>query len=45
MPDNLNELAFSFWGMALSAKGAVTYLVGVAVSLLIAAMAWRLVRR
>jgi len=44
VPDNSNELLFSFLGMALSAKGAVALIVSVAVSLLIIAVAWRLVR-
>lgn len=44
MPDTSNELLFSFLGMALTARGAVAFIVAVAVSLLIIAVAWRLVR-
>lgn len=44
MPDNSNELLFSFFGMALSAKGAVAYVMAAAVAVLIVAVAWRMVR-
>ena len=43
MPDP-NQILFTFWGMSLSASGAVALIVSVAVSLLIVAVAWRLVR-
>ena len=38
-----NELLFTFLGLAVSAKGSVAFFVAVAVSLLILAVAWRLV--
>jgi hypothetical protein len=44
VPEAPNELLFSFIGMSLSAKGTVAFVVSVAVSLLILAVAWRLVR-
>jgi hypothetical protein len=43
--DKPNELLFSFLTMKVSASGAVSFVLAVAVSLLILAMAWRLVRR
>jgi hypothetical protein len=42
--DTPNELLFSFLGMALSARGTVAFVVAVAVSILIIAVAWRLVQ-
>jgi hypothetical protein len=39
-----NELIFSFFGMALSAKGLVALVMAGAVSVLIIAVAWRLVK-
>jgi hypothetical protein len=44
VPDNPNELLFSFIGMSLSARGAVAFIVAMAVAVLILATAWRLVR-
>ena len=44
MPDTSNELLFSFFWMALSAKGVVALVMAGAVSVLIIAVAWRLVR-
>jgi hypothetical protein len=44
VPDIPNELLFSFLGMALSAKGVVALVMAGSVSLLIIALAWRLVR-
>jgi hypothetical protein len=44
VPDTSNELLFSFLGMALTARGAVAFIVAIAVSVLIIAVAWRLVR-
>lgn len=41
--DNSNELLFSFLGLAVTARGTVSFFVAVAVSLLILAVAWRLV--
>jgi len=43
VPDASNELLFSFMSLTLSAKGAVTFLVGAAVDCLIFAIARRLV--
>jgi hypothetical protein len=43
VPDTPNELLFSFLGLAVSAKGTVAFFVATAVSMLILAVAWRLV--
>jgi hypothetical protein len=40
-----NQLLFSFLTLNVSASGRVSFLVAGAVSLLIAAVAWRLVQR
>jgi hypothetical protein len=45
VPDKPNELAFSFLTLNVSASGAVSFVVAAAVSLLIVAVAWQLVRR
>jgi hypothetical protein len=42
--DKPNELFFSFWSLNVSASGAVSFIVAAAVSMLIAVVAWRLVR-
>jgi len=39
-----NELLFSFFGMALNARGAVAFIMAFAVAILVIAIAWRLVR-
>jgi hypothetical protein len=44
MPSSTDELLFSFVGMALSARGVVALVMAGAVSVLIVAVAWRLVR-
>jgi hypothetical protein len=44
MPSSTDELLFSFVGMALSARGVVALVMAGAVSVLIIAVAWRLVR-
>jgi hypothetical protein len=44
MSRRTDELLFSFWGMALSAKGAVAFVMAGSVSILIIAVAWRMVR-
>jgi hypothetical protein len=40
-----NQLSFSLLWMALQAQGPVAYIMAGAVALLMAALAWRLVRR
>ena len=45
MPDNQDELLFSFLALHLAASGQVSFMVAVAVSLFIVAVAWRIVRR
>jgi hypothetical protein len=35
VPDTPNELLFSFLGMALTARGAVAFIIAIAVSILI----------
>jgi hypothetical protein len=42
--DTPNELLFSFLGMALTARGAIAFVMAIAVSILIIAIAWRLAR-
>jgi hypothetical protein len=42
--DSSTELLFSFLTLALQARGPVAYIVALAVSVLIIAVAWRLVR-
>jgi len=42
--DNPNELWFSFLTLTLSARGSVAFLMAIAVSALIFALAWRLIK-
>jgi hypothetical protein len=44
VPDAQNQLQFSFLTLHLFANGEVSFVVAVAVSLLILAVAWRMVR-
>jgi hypothetical protein len=43
--DKPEELLFSFWTLHVSASGSVSFIVAAAVSMLIVAVAWRIVRR
>jgi len=43
VPGKSNELLFSFLTLKVSAKGGVAFIVAAAVSVLIVAVAWRLV--
>jgi hypothetical protein len=43
VPRNPNELLFSFLTLKVSAKGGVAFVMAIAVSTLIFAVAWRLV--
>jgi len=43
VPDKPNELLFSFLTLKVAAKGRVSFMIAAAVSLLIVALAWRLV--
>jgi len=41
--DNPNELLFKFFGVTVSARGTVSFVVAVAVAVYILASAWRLI--
>jgi hypothetical protein len=43
VPANPNQFLFSLWGMKVSASGAVSFVLAASVSVLILAVAWRLV--
>jgi hypothetical protein len=45
VPEASNELLFSFIGLAVSARGPVAFFIAAAVSILIVAVAWRLIAR
>jgi hypothetical protein len=43
VPDKPNQMLFSLFGLKVAAQGRITFMLAGAVSLLIVAVAWRLV--